>query len=717
MAFDFEALVGHLNIVGGRSISAQPPGLLVEVAPKKAARGRELDTFFVLVTPSGDNTAPSAFYDQMANVSAERYFNSTGSVTAGLRVVFSSLNQDLNEHNTGGKRRYEANVICAVLRDAELFLARVGEGVALVRHEGEIQQFPTDFSNDEALFGPPLGVHPVPEIKMTRYTVAEGSRLVMADSHLADLDMDKMKDSLEKGEISELLTGFKDLGAAQMSLMAVEFVPPEAASPATVKDTRSSSRPSDSTTKTQTGENPVVNTSTTTEGVPAATSAAARPSRNRRAVPVPVERGTGTISLFLARIMEGINYLLDKIIPPPQEGGRGWMRATTATGIAVLIPIAIVVLVLVLGLGRVGSSEFELCVAKADNTAQTARSIASSDVAGTLAGWNAVITVVDQCNDIRPNDPSLALLTKEAQGVIDALFQVERRTTTNLATFQNAQLTQIVLQGLDLYVLDGQNQLVYRVSLEENGRKAVRQTGDPISSMRLGAVVGASQVGRLIDIAWWEDTTQIVALDENGLLIQCSPRFLQSCEAQQLLGSELWTAPTRMTFWQGRIYLLDPGANQIWRYDSSGGTFANPPLEYFSGDARPDVASAADFGIDDKGSVYLLLANGELTKWVSGQQTPFAFANFPEGRGLNSADAMFLDSSPISQGLYIVSRADRTIYETTLAGTFTFSYRAATEDDFAALTNVVADPNQQVIYALSGNAIFVFDKSRTAPQP
>src|SRR5512134_2048624 len=144
MAFDFEALVGHLNIVGGRLLSAQPPGMLVEVAPRRAARGRELDTFFGLVIPSGDATAPAAFYEQMVNLGAERYFSTSGSVTAALRNVFITLNQDLFEHNTSGKRRYEASLICGVLRDDELFLARVGAGVAIYRHEGQLQPFPTD---------------------------------------------------------------------------------------------------------------------------------------------------------------------------------------------------------------------------------------------------------------------------------------------------------------------------------------------------------------------------------------------------------------------------------------------------------------------------------------------------------------------------------------------------------------------------------------------
>jgi hypothetical protein len=54
----------------------------VEIAPKRAARGRELDTFFTLVMPSGETVAPAAFYEEMARTGADQYFNSAGSVTA-----------------------------------------------------------------------------------------------------------------------------------------------------------------------------------------------------------------------------------------------------------------------------------------------------------------------------------------------------------------------------------------------------------------------------------------------------------------------------------------------------------------------------------------------------------------------------------------------------------------------------------------------------------
>lgn len=700
MALDFEALVGHLYVVGNRSLSAQPPGMLVEVAPKKAARGRELDTFFALVTPSGDNTAPAAFYDQMANISAERYFNSSGSVTAGLRAVFSSLNQDLNDHNRSGKRPYEANLICAVLRDDELILARSGSGVALYRSGETLAMFPTEFENEDALFGPPLGVQPVPDIRMSRQTVAPGARLILADSNLAEMDIGKLRTSLATGDISDVLSGLKQIAGAHLTLMAVEFVPPDAPSPDTVKDTRASSRAPEAAAPA-----PAAST-VASVGEPPAT----RPPRQPRGLPRPVERGSGRIALFLSRVLSGANHLLDRIIPPPEAGGRGWLRASTATGIAVLIPIAIVLLVVALGVGGTGQSEFELCVENAVETAAIARGIASSDVQGTLAAWNAVLSMVDRCNAIRAGDPAMSALTSEAQSVIDALFRVERRSTRLVASFTNAALTQVVLQGLDLYTLDAQNQLVYRVSLPQDGRPSVVSSGDPIPSMRLGAVVGQFQVGELIDIAWSEATTQIMALDRSGVLIQCSPRFLQSCAGQRLLAYERWVSPTRMTLWQGRIYLLDPGANQIWRYDSSGGVYATSPIEYFAGENRPDITSAVDFGIDDNGIVYVLLRNGQMTKWVSGQPTPFAYANFPEGQQLTEATAMYLNADPIAQGLYLVSRSARTIYETTLAGTWSYSYRAAKEDDFAGLSNVVTDPANQVIYVLSGNAIFAFDR-------
>ena len=135
MAFDFEALVGYLYLVGGRALNTSPPGLLVQVAPRKAARGREMDTFFTLVLPTGTGPVQARFYEQMAQRAAEEYFASTGSVTSGIRSVFGTLNDNLHKHNESGASPFEAYMICAILHGNDIFLAQVGGGVALLRNQ------------------------------------------------------------------------------------------------------------------------------------------------------------------------------------------------------------------------------------------------------------------------------------------------------------------------------------------------------------------------------------------------------------------------------------------------------------------------------------------------------------------------------------------------------------------------------------------------------
>ena len=125
MAYELEALVGHLYILGGRTININPPGALVEVAPQSAARGREGDTLFVMVLPSGD-IAPTSFYEQMSKLATERYFNVSGSVTAALRTMFQIINRNLYEHNQSGQQQYEANIIVAVLHARRRFVCGAG---------------------------------------------------------------------------------------------------------------------------------------------------------------------------------------------------------------------------------------------------------------------------------------------------------------------------------------------------------------------------------------------------------------------------------------------------------------------------------------------------------------------------------------------------------------------------------------------------------------
>lgn len=704
MAFELEALVGHLYMVSGRAISAQPPGLLVEVAPTKAARGREMDTFFALVLPSGDKVAQATFYEQMTHLAAERYFSSTGSVTSGLRAVYNSLNQNLYEHNSSGKKPFEANVLCAVLHGEDLFMTRVGSGVGLLYYGGETQAFPAPFDNDDALFGPPLGVQPVPDIKMTRYRVVSGARLVLADPNLAELPLEKMSEALRRPDIGEVINGFKELVSQHLTLLAVEFMPPDMPAPIPVREGESTA-----TVATPAASAAPAATSIT---APVAEVVAPAPPSRLNTLATQTQRSAGRAALTLAGGLDTVSKKLDR--PPNPDAPQGRLFSILPNSVVLLIPVAIVLMAVFMWLGGTGESEFELCVTDAVETAAIARAIDSSDVNGVLAAWNAVLSKIESCNQIRAGDEQLAAITREGQDTIDRLYIIQRREATVIEAFTNATLTRAILRGEDLYVLDDANDQVYRVTLNAEGLAPVAR--QPIVNMRRGAAVGQYAVGDIIDITWAEDgsgLTQgnvLISLDRDGVIVEYSPTFL-SRGVQKLIGIENWAnTAVKITVWQGRLYILDPGSNQIWRYEASGGSFPNAPTEYFAGQGRPNLESAVDFGIDNNGRVFVLFRDGFMSVYRGGELQPFAFVNFPENQNFNSADAMFLNSSLVFPGIYLVSRANSTIYETTLAGTFSNSYRAYDEDQFAGLTNVVADESKSVIYTLSGNSILAFRK-------
>jgi hypothetical protein len=702
MLFDFEALVGHLYVVRGRAVSNPPPGALVEVAPRKAARGRETDTFFVLVLASGETTATPEFYEQMAAFAADRYFNSTGSVSAGLRDVFGQINDNLYEHNQTKPTRYEASLIAAVLRGSDLVVARVGAAAALLRHESIPQPFPTDFSNDEALYAPPLGVQAAPDVRMSMFKAAAGTRLLLGDAALADLEYDRLTTALAKGDIGESLVTIKDMVVGSLAAMLVEFVPPDAPSPLPLRE---------ADTNKVAGAAPVVQASSEAPTAPPGPRLSdARGAAMRNVV--------GTAALGAARVMDSVSHTIERATPEDEQGQRRSLLSNRgAAAIAVLVPIAVVVLVILFWVGGTGQSEFDRCFANAEAAAVLARGMPAADLQGTLAAWQAVQAVADGCEQLRSGDAQLALLVGEAQNVIDALLIIERRPTTILDALPSATLTDAVLQTDDLYVLDNANDQVYRMTLTPDGKAIVSGSRQPIQAMRRGGIVDQFTMGNLIDIAWADDgaglkqDSVITALDANGVLVDCPPRFLQNCAAQQL-NTSTWVDPISMTYWQGRLYVLDPAANQVWRYDPSSGVFPNAPLEYFVGSARPDISQAVDFAIDTPGALYILFSDGAMIKFNGGERVPFAYSNFPEAQPMTATNSLFLNTSPTDLMLYITSRDARTIYQTTHAGTFAASFQPENDDLLAALNDAVADANRDMIYALSGNSVLALERGQ-----
>lgn len=703
MAFELEALVGYVFIVGGRVIKTTPPGALCEVAPKKSARGRETDTFFALVVPSGAN-APVTFYEQMSTLAAERYFGTSGSVTSALRETLNTLNNNLFEHNASGRKPYEASIVTAVLRGEELYIARVGSAAAVLRHNGETLTLPETLADEEALFQPPLGVRPIPEVLLKRFSVNSGTRLLLTDANVAELKLDNITQAMTAANLEVALDDYRTMVTSQMQAMLIELVPPEVSAPMPVVVGESSK----AITAELASAKPAPSKPTPTPETPA---------KPKRANPVllAIKRVIGGMAWVLGSFFTAIGQLLGRLLGRSVDAPAVRYSAGVLSGLVFLLPLMVVMVVVVAWAAGIGETRFEECARQANDAATIARNLGAGSPTSLLAAWRATQLKVNECDSLRPDDPAIVALKRETLQVLDRLQNVERRNLVTLSVVPNANFKTLILRGLDMYALDSTNSIVYRLTLSADGM-SLATTPQPLINLRRGAGVSGFTVGNILDIGYDDQLNTVVALDANGVLVRCPPRFMTQCDAQRVQASETWRKPIGITLWQGTLYVLDIGSNQLWRYTSSGGNYAGVPTEYFSGAVRPDLSNAVDFAIstagNTRGSVYTLYSNGVLTRHFGGEPQSFGFAGFPEGQDLanDSLSGMFLNDSPIDTAFFLISPATRTIYETSIAGSFIASYRVEQEDALAFLSDVVAEPSQQVVYLASGNGIFAFKK-------
>ena len=699
MAFELEALVGHLYIVGGRPINVNPPGALVVVAPPDAARSRLGDTFFTLIVPSG-TIAPTKFYEQLAVLAAERYFKTGGSVTIALRTMFQVLNRNLYEHNQEHsefeQQQFEASAIVAVLHGDDLYVARVGPVVSVLQTAGATLTFPDDFSQEGSLYSAPLGIAPEPEVKKVRYGVNAGSRLALADANLCDIQVEQLRSTLMEENIEQVLQRLRDAIKVQGQLMLVELLPPNFESPVLAAPGESSLE---------------VDAKLKAARLQAASASANGPVRRKRGLGAVLRLGLTRLALRAAGFLQGLSRLFQRFLPLPEPGSERNPAAGSMALAVLLIPLFIVAVVVFSWVSNTGESEFEQCLQRSQETASLARSMDNSNRRSITSAWNAALQVINVCDKMRPGDPVLEAMRQEAQDVVDTLNKVQRRVANPMTNFQDASIARLRLKGSDLFALDTKNHLVYHIKLSDDGRQVERQ--EPIPNMRRGATVDGFSIGQIVDIAFDDVSGELAMIDENGTMVRCRPQFMIICNAQRVLGVEQWENPTALSIWSRRLYILDNEGGQIWKYESSGANYPSAPREYFTRDARPNLRNVVDFTISQNGEVFTLYDDGIMKKYFSGEEQSFIFSGFNEGSELSTTmtEGFYLNDSAFSPAIFVISRGAHAVYETTLAGTFMESYQPLQHEKFDLLSATVAYPIHDIIYVASGNSIFRLHKN------
>ena len=743
-----EALVGYLFVVGGRAVSATPPGAAVEQPPRRPTRGRELDTLYVLISPNGP-TGGAALYEQLVRLAAEVYFRSGGSVTSALREAINAVNSQLTETNRIGGTRYAVNMACAVMREQEVYLARAGAGVFLLRQAEAFSTYPDDLAE---MAHTPLGQTANVDIRLARCEIAPGHVLILCDAALARAGRDPLAAALTAPTLPALVEALKPHAGRDAQALIIQFTTADTPNPAPPPPRKSTPVPHsiqaaavvpDPTVEPPAAppEIPTVTAPPATEIMPDGTPVPAAPlpvadalpavpdapdsapipaprvstPASKQATPAadkptPIKRAALGIGNALDGIGKGIGRALDRMLPEAEESSPR-IPTMLAAVLAILVPVIVVFVVVALQLSQFDLTQFEQTVREVEEAARAAEVIPLEDEQAARTAWLGVIQRVDFVEESsgRTGDPTLIRIRARAQAVLDRFDKVTRRTPITLRNYgQNARLVGPVIRGgTDVYILDTNRSAVFRDTLNSESKTLITRNTQPV--IQQGQAVGAFSVRTLIDIIWMAEggvqrANVLAALDSQGILVTYSPTF-SPATAQRLAGSDLWERPIAMATWRGNLYLLDVGAGQIWRYRPVGNAYPNPPEAYFEGDDKPDLTGATDFGIDSTGNVYILFSDGTLKRYTSGVEQRFALNGLPTG-SLKSGVGLYVDSDSPLPAIYILDAADQAVYQVTLSGAFRYRLRATDPSLFKALTSVYAEKDD--VYVTSGGGLYHF---------
>ena len=767
-------------VVSGRAVHAAPSGVLVERAPKGAARSREQDTVAVLLSAAGSAQPPAAFFEELARLASDVYFGSGGSVTGGLREALLALNAKLRAENPPRP----VHALMLALHGDTLYAARSGEAFLALLQWPNLVTFPPDRRDPLALSLRPLGSAPEPDIDFARYTVAPNQTALLADPGLAQCLDGELRTALSAENVAGMAARLKALAGSRTVACVLRFLSPEAPDPSGQRPVSSERAPHPAPsvlppTETPTPELPSIaapppvspappseppatvpasvapeppqtspSVETETSAPASAKEAAAlaetpkrpafprAPKLHRPAIfPRAAEqiRGAGRaivrgVLAVLLAVVTFFSAILERLIPTPEDEGGQNIPTNIAVGMAVVIPLVIVIVVVGLTLSNQGKGEFQYTLDRAKTAHEEALTLSGGTCENVALRplWSEVLRLAEQAGHYRPNDPDVLVISADARNYLDCYDKVERRDVVVLHEFaENAKLIgPVVANGVDLYTLDRANGAIYHDTLNENGDRLTTVGEEPIiwQGQVISGANGTFTVGDLLDIEWLSSggtahDNVLIALDRNGLLVAYSPTFFAT--AQQLVTEGRWVRPTALAVFRTNIYVLDTGANQIWRYVPPAGVraYSSAPEEYFNGDELPDLHDAVDFGISDEGAVYVLFRDGTVKKYRRNVQAiveeqPFEYRERPPG-ALTSGTALFVDNDPLSRQLYILDAENATVYETLWGGKFRRGYRPRNEPDaFADLSGFYADAVvRNNMYALSGNKLYWFARN------
>jgi len=704
----FKTSVAHRVIVGGDRQS-QPTGILADERAWRLTRRRARGNLYLLVEVSGRTTGRELIARQLVETMQAVYFAHQGSITAGLQNALRAANRLLFEENRNslpGEQR-TAGASCVVLRDNDLFLAQVGPAALYCAHQGQVTRLPDlspwlDRLPPEEMEAIALGERRDVEVSLFHLQVDDGDTFLLVDSTTArqipgpawpailtrdqaEAVLDALSEASKGGDLSALAVKIGVAERRTASLPATQPAPPPSPPP---------------------GER---------------IAGWLRPLR----LGERLRAAGGGLAAFLSGAWRALLTLGRRLIPGPpspagrrarptsqktEEGPRTTSRLLTGIALAIPLVVAAIVLFAYIEQGQNRKAELERLWTEANDRWQQA--LRTADPAGARALLTESKTRLDQLLERQPDHAQAADLRKRVEVLLDEIGRVRRITTViELRRYPaSANLTRVVVEGVNLFVLDRQGGRVYHHQLDGRQQALLPESLDTVLVSR-GDQVSNLLVGDLVDMAWVpmgneRQKSTLAILESGGALVEYDPATGERT-ARRLAAADTWQFPKLVGSYYGRFYLLDATANKIWRYRPAADGYSLPPDEWLG--VQIDLARVVDLAIGN--SIYLLYADGQIQKLTTGQPDTFAVSDWDIPP--NNPSAIFTRPPEETQWVYIADRGNSRIVQCGTEGQFKRQFRLADSqttqvgDILADVTSLFVDEIGGRAYILSGHKLYL----------
>ncbi len=693
---------------------------------------------YVLIDLLGD--VSSADLQAVREQATRAYWSMQGSVTSALRAALAAANQWLMDYNTHASlpERLTGGMVCAVLRSSEVYIAQAGPTSVFIRQGAALEAYPA--RDAEPL--PAIGTARAVDIRYAHAHLQPGDMLLLADARfgahtsmeavsgaLSQSTVDKVLENLEhligKGDLIALVAQAAPAEIDQKSTAAPAVAAVAAATAATrpIEPLTPAPAPTAATSVVQDG--PIIRVAGRPSAAPATTpasptTAAVETPSMRPSAPTPPPTATRAESqpAFVVRSREWLAALgisLKRSAGSVGKAGQLVAERTTPEGtslkapaltrnqtlVMVAIVVAIPVIVGLLVSVVYAQQSAQQAVISHVATAQNEIALAAQAITGkeTRQHWANAAAEARQALQLDAQNQDAAQVLTQAQTQLDKMDNVITLSPTILWDFKAPGQRHLASQGPSLFTLDRLTNQVNRLTLSTAKDKL---EGDPEPILVPGLPVNGETPGNLIDFTSLESSVNRQAGDlvighDKGL-IQHSLSF--GLQTLPFGDNKLPTSVKRLRSFDGKLYTLDPSAQQIMKYEPQGNGYPTAPTPYFE-KPLPDLAQATDLAID--GNVYVTLSDGRLLKFQEGQPEPFEIRNL--GEPLQNPTILAIDQNVQDSSVYVYDAGLKRIVQFRPDGLFVRQFRAD-GSMFDGLQDILVDEQNTRLYVINQEVLY-----------